>query len=116
VKAAVEKLREDEYVTNSRGIFEYVLGGSKDTKLLSVRVFDKKTKRVAYARQTKKAQAMGVSNCPICATGSDTNKTKIWKFEEMEADHVTAWSKGGDSSPENCQMLWVVHNRAKGNK
>lgn len=116
VKATVDKLRADECVTNSRGIFEYVLGGSTDTKLLSVRVFDNKTKRVAYATQTKEAKAKGVSNCPICATGSDTNKTKIWNFEEMEADHVTAWSKGGDSSPANCQMLWVVHNRAKGNK
>lgn len=116
VKTAVEKLREDEYVTNSRGIFEYVLGGATDTKLLAVRVFDQKTKRVAYAKQTKEAEAKGVSNCPICAMGNDANKTKIWKFEEMEADHVTAWSKGGDSSPANCQMLWVVHNRAKGNK
>jgi 5-methylcytosine-specific restriction endonuclease McrA len=34
----------------------------------------------------------------------------------MEADHVTAWSKGGASTPENCQMLCKMHNRAKGNK
>jgi 5-methylcytosine-specific restriction endonuclease McrA len=34
----------------------------------------------------------------------------------MEADHVTAWSKGGASTPENCQMLCKTHNRAKGNK
>lgn len=116
VKAAVEKLRAEDYVTNARGIFEYVLGGSKDTKLLAIRVFDEKTKRVAHQRQTTEAQAEGVSNCPICATGNDANKTKTWKFDEMEADHVAAWSKGGDSSAKNCQMLCKTHNRAKGNR
>ena len=34
----------------------------------------------------------------------------------MDADHVAAWSKGGDSDLKNCQMLCVPHNRAKGNK
>ncbi len=116
VAAEVETLRADEYVTNTRGIFEFVLGGSKESKLLAVRVFDQKTKRVAYEKQTKEAKTKGVSNCPICATGNDANKTKIWKFEEMEADHVTAWSKGGDSSAKNCQMLCSTHNRAKGNR
>jgi len=116
VKAAVEKLRADEYVTNSRGIFEYVLGDSKETKLLAVRVFDQKTKRVAHEKQTKQAEAKGISNCPLCAIGHDANQTKIWKLEEMDADHVNAWSKGGDSSAANCQMLCVTHNRAKGNR
>ncbi len=35
---------------------------------------------------------------------------------EMNADHVSAWSKGGDSTIGNCQMLCQTHNRAKGNK
>ncbi len=34
----------------------------------------------------------------------------------MDADHVTAWSKGGATSIDNCQMLCKTHNRAKGNK
>ena len=38
------------------------------------------------------------------------------KQSEMDADHVTAWSKGGVTSIENCQMLCKTHNRAKGNK
>ena len=32
----------------------------------------------------------------------------------MDADHVTAWSKGGESTEENCKMLCKPHNRAKG--
>ncbi|MBQ2050714.1 MAG: HNH endonuclease, partial [Paludibacteraceae bacterium] len=30
--------------------------------------------------------------------------------------HVTAWSNGGATSIENCQMLCKTHNRAKGNR
>ena len=38
------------------------------------------------------------------------------QLAEMDADHVTAWSKGGATDAKNCQMLCVPHNRAKGNK
>lgn len=34
----------------------------------------------------------------------------------MDAHHVTAWSKGGGSTADNCQMLCITHNRAKGNR
>lgn len=33
----------------------------------------------------------------------------------MDADHVTAWSKGGATDPANCQMLCKMHNKMKGN-
>lgn len=113
---AVEKLAADEYVTNRKGIFEYVLGGSADNKLLAVRVFDDKTKKVAYNKQTQEAKAKGRSNCPLCAIGDNANKKRIYELDEMDADHVSAWSKGGDSSAKNCQMLCTTHNRAKGNR
>jgi len=112
----VKKLAADEYVTSRKGIFEYLLGGSTDKKMLTVRVFDEKTKRVAYNKQTQAAQAKGRSNCPLCAMESNANKSRIYKLDEMDADHVSAWSKGGDSSPKNCQMLCSTHNRAKGNR
>ncbi len=112
----VQKLAADDYVTNRKGIFEYLLGGSTDKKLLAVRVFDDKTKRVAYNKQTQEAQAKGKSNCPLCAVGENANKSKLYELKEMDADHVSAWSKGGDSSANNCQMLCITHNRAKGNR
>lgn len=114
--AAVEELMADDYVTNHKGIFEYVLGGSKDKKLLAVRVFDEKTKRVAYNKQTQAVKGKNKSNCPLCAVGDNANKTRVYDLAEMDADHVAAWSKGGDSSAKNCQMLCVTHNRAKGNR
>jgi 5-methylcytosine-specific restriction endonuclease McrA len=112
----VEELIEDDCVTNNKGIFEYLLGGEKDQKLLNVRVFDSRTIKSVYKKQTKEAKGKGESNCPLCAIGHDNNKERIYKLSEMDADHVTAWSKGGATDESNCQMLCKTHNRAKGNK
>lgn len=116
VTKQVKELYSDSYIKNRKGIFEYILGGCQDTKLLEVRIFDDATKKSVYATQTKQAEEKGISNCPYCAIGHDNNKNKIWKITEMDADHVTAWSKGGATNINNCQMLCKSHNRAKGNK
>lgn len=116
VSAKVAELFQDDFVSDHKGIFEYVLGGCKDTKLLNVRLFDKPTMRKVYEQQTAKAKTEDKSNCPYCAIGHDQNAHRIWKLEEMDADHVTAWSKGGSTDIGNCQMLCKTHNRAKGNR
>lgn len=115
VSAEVKRLYGDPYVTHRRGVFEYILGGLQDTKLLEVRVFGEATKKPVYAKQTKAAEASSRSNCPLCALGRNANKSRIYKFDEMDADHVSAWSKGGKTVTKNCQMLCTTHNRAKGN-
>jgi len=116
VTEEVHKLYSDPYVKNRKGIFEFILGGSTDTKLLEVRFFDDATKKSSYKEQTTRAEKKKESNCPHCALGHDANKEKIWNLSEMDADHVTAWSKGGATSAKNCQMLCKTHNRAKGNR
>jgi len=116
VSSEVQKLYADPYIKNRKGVFEYILGGSVDTKLLEVRVFDEATKRSVYKEQTTKAEKKKESNCPLCALGHDANKSKIWNPEEMDADHVAAWSKGGKTAAKNCQLLCKTHNRAKGNR
>ena len=116
IDADVDKLRGDPAVHNSKGIYEYLLGGQKDPQLLSIRLFDEKMKRVAYQQQTDKAKSAGASNCPLCAIGTEANKTRVYKQNEMDADHVTAWSKGGATDLANLTMLCQTHNRAKGNR
>lgn len=116
VRKKVQELYADSYVKNRKGIFEYILGGCVDSKLLDVRVFDDATKKSVYAKQTNEAKEKGISNCPYCAMGNDNNRTKIWALKDMDADHVTAWSKGGATDISNCQMLCKSHNRAKGNR
>lgn len=116
VSVEVRKLYADPYIKSRKGVFEYILGGSLDTKLLQVRVFDDATKKSIYTKQKINAVAKNSSNCPLCSIGHSANKNKIWKLNEMDADHVTAWSKGGVTNIKNCQMLCKTHNRAKGNK
>ena len=91
-------LRDDEDVndiTNQRGIYEYLLSG--DERCLSIRRFSDKMARTAYERQK------GV--CPKCG--------KKFAIEDMQADHVTPWAKGGKTVAENCQMLCADCNRRK---
>jgi len=52
VSEEVQKLYGDPYVKNRKGIFEFILGGSADTKLLEVRIFDDATKKSIYKEQT----------------------------------------------------------------
>lgn len=116
VSARVRELFTSFEVKDKRGVFEYILGGEKDVKLLNIRVFDEPTKKTVYEQQTAKAKEQGVSNCSYCAIGHDANKDKIWALNDMDADHVSARSKGGATSADNCEMLCKPHNRAKGNR
>jgi len=116
ISKKIDELYADFHVTNKKGIFEYILGGYQDAKLLHVRFFDENIKRAVYEKQTEKAKNEGKSNCPLCATQEDANNTRIWKLAEMDADHVSAWSHGAESSIENCQMLCKTHNQVKGNR
>ena len=114
--ADVAALRGDPAVEKKKGIYEYLLSEKAKMQLLEVRLFDDKTKQAAYRRQTDAANTSGLSNCPTCAGVANANQTRIYKLDEMEADHVSAWSRGGQSDLDNCEMLCSTHNRAKGNK
>lgn len=93
----VTELFADTEVTKYAGIYEYILGGEKDLKLLSLRTFDEPTKKKQYAKQN------GV--CPMCGG--------TFKYEEMQGDHIVPWVKGGTTTEENCQMLCVKCNLQK---
>ena len=94
----IADLMEDDDVTAKRGIYGYVLDGSE--RRLSIRQFPPRDRRTAYERQN------GV--CPVCGC--------VKPIDEMEADHILPWSKGGRTVPENCQMLCRECNRAKGGR
>jgi hypothetical protein len=97
IEDEVSKLMSDEDVTNRRGIYTYIL--TREERHLNIRAFDQRQKRLAFERQK------GV--CVICK--------EILTIEEMEADHIKPWSKGGKTVAENCQMLCVDCNRRKSN-
>lgn len=110
-----QELLSDSQIMSKRGIYEFLLGGETDTKLLNIRVFTEAVKKKVYKSQTDVAKADGVSNCSYCTIGHDVKKEKIWTIKEMDADHVKAWSKGGATDEANCEMLCIPHNRSKGN-
>jgi HNH endonuclease/Protein of unknown function DUF262 len=92
----IKALMIDDSVTNKKGIYSYVL--TRDEKYLAIRKFTEAERRAAYERQD------GI--CPKCG--------KHFEIGEMEADHITPWSKGGKTSAANCQMLCLEDNRRKG--
>lgn len=102
-----DKLYKDPYVKNKSGIFEFVLTDRfiENYRLLNIRCFDDVAKQTAYNKQN------GI--CPDCKLQEND---RHYDISEMEADHVTAWSKGGATDINNCQMLCIHHNRLKGNK
>lgn len=98
LEAEVNRLMVDSDVDRKKGIYEYVF--DHDERHLDIRAFDNNMKREVYERQ------LGV--CPICG--------QHFEIEQMEADHITPWSKGGRTVAENCQMLCRKCNREKGGK
>jgi len=94
----ITELMLDEDVTKKSGIYQYVL--TRNEKFLSIRTFTPKQIREAYERQK------GI--CPKCK--------KFFEINEMEADHITPWSKGGHTTAKNCQMLCKHDNRIKSGK
>lgn len=97
LESEISRLMADDDVTSKKGVYEYVLTGNE--RKLSIRAFDKRDARAAYERQK------GV--CPLCG--------EHFEFEEMQADHIKPWSKGGRTVPENCQMLCRQCNIKKSN-
>ncbi|MDR1451705.1 MAG: DUF262 domain-containing protein [Helicobacteraceae bacterium] len=95
IEKEIARLIADEEVAKKSGIYEYIL--TRDEKYLNLRTFSDKQKQETYARQE------GV--CTICK--------KRFEIGEMEADHITPWSQGGETTIENCQMLCKEDNRRK---
>lgn len=92
----VSALMADEDVQKKSGVYEYLLTGNE--KALSIRAFDQRTRREAYERQGHK--------CAICG--------EEFEFEQMHGDHIKPWSRGGHTTPDNCQMLCRDCNLKKG--
>lgn len=98
LEVEVSRLMADEDVTSKKGVYEYLLTGEE--RRLSIRAFDQRGARAAYERQK--------GMCPYCG--------EHFEFEEMQADHIVPWSKGGRTVPENCQMLCRDCNLKKSDK
>lgn len=100
LEAEIKSLMMDSDVTNKSGIYPYVLDPERRERVLSIRCFDENTKRATYEKQN--------GCCALCG--------KPFKIEDMHADHIVPWSRGGHTTPDNCQMLCVKCNLSKSDK
>lgn len=102
LKNRISDLMKDDDVTQKSGIYEFLLEGETGhaRRHLELRAFTNSQKITKYEKQNKK--------CAIC------DKKRI--IEEMEADHIIPWSKGGLTELNNLQMVCQECNRHKGNK
>ena len=98
IERETKRLLMDDEVANKKGIIPYLLTGEE--KYLHLREFSDAQKLEMYESQG------GV--CPLCG--------KKFTLEEMHADHVTPWCKGGKTTLENGQMLCHDCNWTKGKK
>lgn len=100
----IKKLMMDEDVTKKSWIYPFLLSWKE--KYLSIRSFSENQKRETYEKQNW-----------ICANKKDCiHDWKKLDISEMEADHITPWSKGWKTNSENCQMLCRDCNRKKSDK
>lgn len=95
IEARVVELMSDDDVRRKSGIYPYMLTGEE--KYLNVRQFTNSMKRSAYETQD------GI--CAKC--------TKKFDMKDMQADHITPWSRGGKTEADNLQMLCKDCNRRK---
>lgn len=110
LESTIAKLMQDDEVQKKSGIYAYVLSG--DEKHLSLRAFSESIKRAVYEKQ---GGVCANSDGHIKGVKCPHEKQKL-DIEQMEADHIIPWSKGGKTEKENCQMLCVKCNRAKSAK
>ncbi|RDU73683.1 DUF262 domain-containing protein [Helicobacter aurati] len=99
----ISALMQNNEVQKKSGIYAYLL--SENEKFLNLRSFDDTIKREVYEAQGGK-----------CANPKCPHKKRIFEINEMEADHIIPWSKGGKTQKTNCQMLCRECNRVKSAK
>ncbi|ELF1060233.1 DUF262 domain-containing protein [Campylobacter upsaliensis] len=110
LESKIIELMQDDEVGSKKGVYPYLLSG--DEKHLSLRAFSDSVKRAVYEKQ---GGVCANSDGHIKGVKCPNEKQKL-DIEQMEADHITPWSKGGKTEKENCQMLCVECNRRKSDK
>tara|TARA_A100001015_G_scaffold216348_1_gene242972 strand:+ start:976 stop:2055 length:1080 start_codon:yes stop_codon:yes gene_type:complete len=98
IDTKTKELILDDEITKKKGIYPYLITGEE--KHLSLRSFTDSQKLKAHQIQGGK--------CKICNEPFD--------ISQMEADHIEAWSSGGKTIIENCQMLCTKDHKLLKNK
>jgi hypothetical protein len=98
INKKAEELIIDDEVTKKSGIYPYLI--TSEEKYLSLRAFPESIKLKIHQKQNGK--------CKVC--------NEKFEISEMQADHIKAWSEGGKTTEENCQMLCIKDHKLMKNK
>ncbi len=98
INKIAEELIIDDEVTKNVGIYPYLITGEE--KHLSLRAFPESIKLKVHQKQNGK--------CKVC--------NEKFEISEMQADHIDAWSNGGKTTEDNCQMLCIKDHKLMKNR
>lgn len=98
LQSEITRLLLNDEVQNKSGIYAYLLDG--DESHLNLRAFPEQMKLAKYTEQDGK--------CGKCKTAKPYN--------EMQGDHIIAWTKNGKTELSNLEMLCQTCNAKKSNK
>ena len=90
-------LDSSDEIKNPAKAYEAVL--ADDMRILQPRAFEDRDKKWAYKKQNHR--------CAICGNA--------FELDQMDADHIIPWSKGGTTTRDNLQMLCRECNIRKSN-
>ena len=113
LETRIKELILDDEVTSKKGIYLYLLSG--DERALSLRQFSEAQRGQMYEKQ-KGFCANSAGNAKGLRGVKCQNEGVKLPIEQMHADHIMPWSKGGKTELNNCQMLCAACNLAKSNK
>ena len=114
----VKKLAADDYVKSRKGIFEFLLGGSVDTKLLEVRVFDDKGKK-SYTLSRRKPEPMASPTVRSARLGTRRTRAESISSTKWTPTTLQHGARAAEARPRTakCSALptigpKVIDNRA----
>ena len=103
LKAFIQFINLDKEIDEENEIAETSSKGNQGKEI----IFKHKTKRFPSERLKVQVLMRDGNKCKLCGitlTG-----------DNIHFDHILAWSKGGETTLENIQVLCETHNLAKGN-
>ncbi|MCY4298347.1 MAG: DUF262 domain-containing protein [Flavobacteriaceae bacterium] len=99
MESRVSALMQDDDVQSNKGIYDYVFTG--DERKLKLRGFSDRQKRKQYEKQEHQ-----------CVHPKCRFPNKKFKIEDLDADHIKPWSKGGQTIDDNLQLIHGSCNRS----
>ena len=113
ISKSLKKLFEDPFVTDKKGVFEFILGDKKDFKLINIRIFDENTKRSTYNEQTKNSKKIEEQCDSIYDKNLSSNGPTSDKWIECFKENYTNQVVKETKKPMTYEEFWENYYNEK---